>query len=45
MAFLPDGDILLLERWYRALRGVGMRIRRIPGASLKPGALLDGPAI
>ena len=43
MAFLPDGDILLLERWYRSLRGVGLRIRRIPGASLKPGALLDGP--
>jgi hypothetical protein len=43
MAFLPDGDILLLERWYRSLRGVGLRIRRIPGASLKPGAMLDGP--
>jgi hypothetical protein len=43
MAFLPDGDILLLERWYRSLRGVGLRIRRIPGAALKPGALLDGP--
>jgi hypothetical protein len=45
LAFLPDGDILLLERWYRTLRGVGMRIRRIPGASLKPGALLDGPVL
>jgi hypothetical protein len=43
LAFLPDGDLLLLERWYRPLRGVGMRIRRVPGASLKPGALLDGP--
>lgn len=43
MAFLPGGDIVLLERWYRPLRGVGMRIRRIAGASLKPGALLDGP--
>jgi len=42
MAFLPGGDMLLLERWYRPLRGVGMRIRRIAGASLKPGALLDG---
>ena len=45
LAFLPDGDLLLLERWYRTLRGVGMRIRRIPGASLKPGALLDGPIL
>jgi hypothetical protein len=43
LAFLPGGDMLLLERWYRPLRGVGMRIRRIAGASLKPGALLDGP--
>jgi hypothetical protein len=42
MAFLPGGDIVLLERWYRPWRGVGMRIRRIAGASLKPGAVLDG---
>ena len=43
LAFLPDGDLLLLERWYRPLRGVGMRIRRVQGASVRPGALLDGP--
>lgn len=42
IAFLPGGDMLLLERWYRPLRGVGMRIRRIAGASLRPGARLDG---
>ncbi len=45
LAFLPDGDLLLLERWYRPLRGVGMRIRRVPGLSLKAGALLDGPVL
>ena len=45
LAFLPDGDMLLLERWYRPLRGVGMRIRRVAGPSLKAGALLDGPAL
>ena len=45
LAFLPNGDLLLLERWYRTLRGVGMRIRRVPGASLKAGALLDGPTL
>jgi hypothetical protein len=45
LAFLPGGDLLLLERWYRTLRGVGMRIRRVPGASLKAGALLDGPTL
>jgi hypothetical protein len=43
LAFLPGGDMLLLERWHRSLRGVGMRIRRIAGTSLKPGAMLDGP--
>ena len=45
LAFLPDGDLVVLERWYRTLRGVGMRIRRIPAASLKAGALLDGPTL
>jgi len=43
LAFLPDGDLLLLERWYQPFRGVGMRIRRVAGERLKPGALLDGP--
>lgn len=43
LAFLPGGDMLVLERWYRPLRGVGMRIRKIAGASIKAGALLDGP--
>ena len=43
LAFLPDGDMLLLERWYRPLRGVGMRIRRVAAESLKAGAVLDGP--
>ncbi|MDP9837522.1 hypothetical protein J2T09_002274 [Neorhizobium huautlense] len=41
-AFLPDGDLLLLERSFSLLGGVGMRIRRIDGDSLKPGALVDG---
>jgi hypothetical protein len=45
LAFLPDGDMLLLERWYRPLRGVGMRIRRVPASSLKVGAVLDGPVL
>jgi hypothetical protein len=45
IAFLPGGDMAVLERWYRTLRGVGCRIRRIPGSSIRPDALLDGPAI
>ncbi|MBP2550237.1 hypothetical protein J2858_003173 [Neorhizobium galegae] len=44
-AFLPNGDLLLLERRFSILGGVGMRIRRIAGKSLKPGALVDGPVL
>ncbi|TQI73701.1 hypothetical protein FHT98_1437 [Bosea sp. AK1] len=42
LAFLPSGDMLVLERWYQPLRGVGMRIRRIAGRDIRPGALIDG---
>lgn len=45
MALLPSGDLLLLERKFSILEGVGIRIRRIPLAVVAPGALLDGPAI
>jgi hypothetical protein len=41
-AILPQGDLLLLERSYSLLAGVAMRIRRIPLAAIKPGALVDG---
>lgn len=39
---LPPGDLLLLERRFSWARGVAMRIRRVPLAEIKPGALLDG---
>lgn len=42
-AFLANGDLLLLERRFNFLAGVGMRIRRIEAASIKPGAIIDGP--
>ena len=42
---LPSGDLLLLERKFSLLGGVGIRIRRIPLASIAPGAVIDGPAI
>ena len=44
-ALLPPGDLLVLERRYSLLRGVAMRIRRIPLAAIRPGALVDGPAL
>ncbi len=38
--FLPDGDLVLLERRYAL--GWGLRLRRIAGSAIKPGARLDG---
>ena len=42
---LPSGDLLVLERKFSLLSGVGIRIRRIPLSMIAPGALVDGPAI
>ncbi len=44
-ALLPSGDLLILERKYSMDRGTSMRIRRIPLADIKPGAIVDGPII
>lgn len=44
-ALLPDGDLLLLERRFRATQGVAMRLRRIYGESVRRGALADGPVL
>lgn len=43
--FLPGGDFLVLERRYEGFGRVGMRIRRIAGETIRPGALVDGPVI
>jgi hypothetical protein len=42
---LPSGEILLLERKFSLVAGVGIRIRRIALAAVAPGALVDGPGI
>ena len=42
---LASGDLLILERKFSLLAGVGIRIRRIPLTSVMPGAVVDGPAI
>jgi hypothetical protein len=42
---LPPGDLLVLERKFSLLEGVGIRIRRIALATLAPGAVVDGPSI
>jgi hypothetical protein len=45
LAFLPGGDLLVLERRYEGLWLIAMRIRRIGAQSLWPGAVLDGPVL
>ena len=42
---LASGDLLILERKFSLLAGVGIRIRRIPLKSVMPGAIVDGPSI
>ncbi|WP_422371654.1 esterase-like activity of phytase family protein [Hoeflea sp.] len=44
-AFLPDGDLLLLERRFSIAQGVGMRIRRFDGSRIAPGNLIDGETV
>ncbi len=41
-AAAPDGNLLVLERRFSWARGIAMRIRSVPLASIKPGALVDG---
>ncbi|MBR1195701.1 esterase-like activity of phytase family protein [Bradyrhizobium sp. AUGA SZCCT0240] len=42
---LPSGQLLLLERKFSMLGGIGVRIRRIAPNSIAPGAVIDGPTI
>ena len=42
---LPPGDLLILERKFSWLGGLGIRIRRIQLKSIRPGAVVDGPSI
>ncbi len=38
-AFLPNGDLLLLERSYSIATGVGMRLRRLPADKIQGGVI------
>jgi len=42
---LPSGDLLVLERKFSLLGGVGIRIRSVALKTVAPGAVVDGPAI
>lgn len=43
--FLPNGDLLLLQRRFTIARGLAIRIVRIPAGDLRPGAVVDGEVI
>ena len=40
--FLPNGDLVILERSFSMARGVRMRLRQIPATALKAGAIVEG---
>jgi len=42
---LPSGELLVLERKFSWLSGIGIRIRSIPLKDIAPGVLVDGPEI
>ncbi len=43
--FLPDGDLILLERRFNMIDGIAMRIRRIAGKDIAKGATVDGKVL
>ncbi len=45
MARLPNGAILLLERRFPMLAGVGLQLRRIAADDIKPDAIVDGEVL
>jgi hypothetical protein len=45
LAFLPSGEVLLLERRFSIFAGFGMRLRRVPAEAIRPGASVDGAVI
>lgn len=44
-ALIPGGDIVILERYFSILRGLGMRMRLIRLSDIQPGATVDGKAL
>lgn len=43
--FLPNGDLILLERSFSWTRGFAMRLRLIDGRSIRSNAVLDGTVL
>jgi hypothetical protein len=45
LAFLPDGDALVLERRFSLFGGFGCRLRRVEASALRQGASVDGDVL
>jgi hypothetical protein len=45
MAFLPEGDAVILERRFSLFGGFACRLRRLEAASIRPGARVDGDVL
>jgi hypothetical protein len=43
--FLPNGDMVVLERYFSVRRGVAMRLRRVRTADIRPDATVDGATL
>lgn len=43
--FLPNGDLVILERLFNASEGVGARIRRFAAADIAPGKTAEGSIV
>jgi hypothetical protein len=44
-ALIPGGDILILERYFSWLHGIGMRTRLLRLSEIAPGRVVDGPVL
>ncbi|MEM8651688.1 MAG: esterase-like activity of phytase family protein [Pseudomonadota bacterium] len=44
-AFLPDGNLIILERFYTPVTGPAMRFRRFEAENIKPDVVLEGTII
>ena len=42
IGFLENGDLVLLERRFNIKSGLAIRLRRVQGQDIKPGATIDG---
>lgn len=45
LAFMDTGDMILLERRFSLLGGLGCRLRRVPASTVRVGARLEGEVI